>query len=651
MRSYFATALIAAQLLPSQAHGWYGGSGGPAQWGQPHGQGRSCSALTAADVRAAGNNSLFTRWRPYSHFNAPSGWQNDPCGPLYDPVRRVYHLSYQWHPQHINWGNISWGSAISHDLVTWTDLGLALGPTGYGNYNGLGIFSGTAQPVNLQGQQDGTLLAFYTSVAHLPTSYSIPYTPYTETQALALSHDGGKSWEYYGDGPVINATTNEAPMYWNLTGFRDPFFFADTTLDKLLEQSEPHYYAVFGSGIKGVGPRMPLWTAPSSDLTKWTFLGSLFEPAANTTLASALTTGSYGYNFEVSSFYSLKDSSGTEHWFIGMGSEGGNVSFHESSHWALWNEGTLSKRNNQSVEFSPVSGGAADWGLAYAVTSFNDTKTTPSRRIEWTWAPEDITGDDGLFSTVQQGFQGSLTIPREVFVHEADHLSDPQGTLASSKQAVLKKNADGTYFASTLGRRPAPDVVAGLRKGASYKTFKSGYCDNAKVIGQGSSRMEIKVTVTAATGAFGVVFAASPDNREYTTVLWSPSNNTILVDRSHSSLIKEFANVTVTGYFEPYTLASTGKPEAVTFDIFIDGSLVEIYVNDRFTLTTRIYPSMQCSTGWGQYVQPGSTATFSSIEAWVGLTNAWPERPLNSSAQLVFDTAQQTDNYTWWAGN
>lgn len=30
--------------------------------------------LTTEMIEAMGNNSLFTRWRPYSHINAPSGW-------------------------------------------------------------------------------------------------------------------------------------------------------------------------------------------------------------------------------------------------------------------------------------------------------------------------------------------------------------------------------------------------------------------------------------------------------------------------------------------------------------------------------------------------------------------------------------------------
>lgn len=169
-------------------------------------------------------------------------------------------------------------------MITWTDKGswqdsdaLALGPTGFPNYNGLGIFSGTAQPVNLQGQADGTLLLMYTSVKWLPTSWTIDYHPHTESQSLAISTDGGKTFQNYPGNPVINATTETAPMYWNITGFRDPFLEPFPALDTILGVSEPHYYAVFGSGIKGVGPRMPLWTAPASDLTSWTFLVSQVE--------------------------------------------------------------------------------------------------------------------------------------------------------------------------------------------------------------------------------------------------------------------------------------------------------------------------------------------------------------------------------------
>lgn len=225
-------------------------------------------------------------------------------------------------------------------------------------YNHLGIFSGTSQPVNLTGGVDGTLLTFYTSVSRLPTSWSQPYLPGTESQSLAYSTDGGVTWEEYDNNPVLS----DPPTGWNITGWRDPYFHPWPEMDSFLNLTEPHFYAVLGSGIKGVGPRIPLYRAPASDLTNWTFLGALWEPKMNTTLGSLAETGSYGFNFEVSNFFSIGD-----RYFVTMGAEGGDVSFHQRR-WSLWNEGTLSTRANGSVAFNPVAGGAGDWGILYAVS-------------------------------------------------------------------------------------------------------------------------------------------------------------------------------------------------------------------------------------------------------------------------------------------
>lgn len=117
-------------------------------------------------------------------------------------------------------GNISWGHATSKDLVTWTDVtgwqdteALALGPGPVGTYDGLGIFSGTAQPVNLTGGSDGTLTMFYTSASKLPTNWRIPYQTGTESQSIALSHDGGVTWERHEGNPVMM----HSPPGWNIT--------------------------------------------------------------------------------------------------------------------------------------------------------------------------------------------------------------------------------------------------------------------------------------------------------------------------------------------------------------------------------------------------------------------------------------------------
>ncbi|KAF2857053.1 glycoside hydrolase family 32 protein [Piedraia hortae CBS 480.64] len=623
--------------------------------GPPGGPGQECFTLTTDDVRSMGNNSLFTRWRPISHFMAPSGWMNDPSGAMYDPTRQTYHLLYQWHPNHINWGNISWGHAVSKDLITWTDVGgwrddqaLALGPAGFGSYDGLGIFTGTGQPVNVHGETDGTLLVMYTSVSQLPTGWAQKYIPFTETQSLAFSTDGGITWKQYEGNPVINTTTSLPPMNWNLTGFRDPHFQPIPALDKLLGVSEPHYYAVFGSGIKGAGPRLPMWTAPSNDLTKWTFLGALWEPAANTSLGPVLSTGSYGFNFEVSNFFTLADSQGELHYYATFGTEGANMTFHPYGHWSLWNEGKLSRRANGSLAFEPIAGGQSDSGISYALTSFLDTKN--HRRVQWAWVSEDIVADSGLFSTTQQGYQGAFALPRELFVHEMDNVVDEDGSLAESKTVVLQDNG----HVHTLGVKPLSDVVAAIVAKARHVFFGKQHYTSTKILQKaGDAHMRIKATFGASKGAFGLVVAASPDMKEYTTISYEPSNNTVLINRSHSSTIDGFNNGTLVSYFHPYILRKGGQTrrEEIVMDVFVDGSLVEVYINDRFASMGRVYPSQLCSTGFGIYVDSGAEVDVVRSEAWLGTLNVWPERPANSSSRLLYDTPEETHNGDWWQGN
>ncbi|KAF2260980.1 sucrose-6-phosphate hydrolase [Lojkania enalia] len=603
--------------------------------------------LDAPTIESLGNNSLFTRWRPRSHFIAPAGWMNDPCGMMYDPTRDQYHLMYQWHPYHVNWGNISWGHAISQDLISWTDVGgwegnnaEALAPGPVGKYDGLGIFSGTAQPVNLQGEQDGTLLIFYTSVSRLPTNWALPYLNGTESQSFAISNDGGQTWEKYENNPVIS----RPPNGWDIPGWRDPFFEAWPEMDHMLGQSEHHYYMAMGSGLKAVGPRIPFYSAPANNLTNWTFLGALWEPADNTSLGSFLETGSYGFNFEVSNFFSLEDEDGDVHYYVQMGTEGGNVTFHPRPQWGLWNEGLISRRTNGSAQFTPVAGGAVDWGLLYAVTSFNDTKN--NRRVQWGWAPEEMND----FGITQQGFQGAFALPREQFVKITKGLVNVDGNLTTLGNNRLIEHNDGTFTAYTLGVRPLEDVVIGIRNSTMQRNYPGGHINTSSSSFNGSIHMEIMATFRNFSGSAGLSIAASPGGEEYTTIYFDPETHTINVNRSRSSKIADFSNYTVVGYFLPYTFAKAGI-EDITMHVYLDGSLLEIYVNERFALTTRIYPSRTDSTNFGFYVADGASAKIFNVAAWLDLFNIFPERPLNSSSQLVYDTAEQTNNYTWWTGN
>ena len=79
------------------------------------------SAAGQASPAAALYHELY---RPQFHFTPAQNWMNDPNGPIY--YKGQYHLFYQYNPSGTQWGNISWGHAVSKDLVHWTELPVAI---------------------------------------------------------------------------------------------------------------------------------------------------------------------------------------------------------------------------------------------------------------------------------------------------------------------------------------------------------------------------------------------------------------------------------------------------------------------------------------------------------------------------------------------
>lgn len=324
-----------------------------------------------------------------------------------------------------------------------------------------------------------------------------------------------------------------------------------------------------------------------------------------------------------------------------MGTEGGNLTWHPRAQWGLWNEGQVNKRENGSVEFTPLAGGAIDSGLLYAVTSFLDTKN--NRRIQWGWANE----ENNNYALTQQGYQGAMAIPREMYVIKTRNLVNNNTQLSTKGNTRLVEHADGTFTGYTLGARPLPEIVEALHKSQPQVVD----CNNTKTAsGNGTSHMHLKVTLSDFTGSAGVVIAQSPNHEEQTVISYNPSNYTISVDRSRSSSIAQFANYTMLGYYHPYKFAN-GTTEPLHMDIFVDGSLVEVHVNDRFWLTTRIYPARTDSTGFGLWVQEGASVKSADFHVWNIDMNIFPERPADSSSELVWDSAEETNNYVWWTGN
>ena len=64
-------------------------------------------------------------YRPRYHFSPTKNWMNDPNG-LILPERPFTICFFQYNPEGDQWGNISWGHAVSTDLMHWEEWPVAI---------------------------------------------------------------------------------------------------------------------------------------------------------------------------------------------------------------------------------------------------------------------------------------------------------------------------------------------------------------------------------------------------------------------------------------------------------------------------------------------------------------------------------------------
>lgn len=157
-------------------------------------------AAIATPARAQDHQETY---RPQFHFTPASNWMNDPNGLVY--YKGEYHLFFQHNPFGNTWGHMSWGHAVSRDLVHWKQLPLAIPEQG-----DEAVFSGSAvvdvgNTSGLGTEQDPPMVAIYTAAK-----------PGSQAQSLAYSTDRGRTWKRYAGNPVLDIGSGE---------FRDPKVF------------------------------------------------------------------------------------------------------------------------------------------------------------------------------------------------------------------------------------------------------------------------------------------------------------------------------------------------------------------------------------------------------------------------------------------
>lgn len=351
-------------------------------------------------------------------------------------------------------------------------------------------------------------------------------------------------------------------------------------------------------------------------------------------------SGAGGANFEVSNAFSLVERKAdggdghSVHNFAAVGIEGGHGNTSES----VWYQADIVLRKDKSPRYDIIASGISDWGDGYAINGFLDP--VKNRRIFYAWVKE-IIGYGGPAI----GYNGQLSLPREVYVQVHHDVLASHTEFHKSHGPWLFTPLDAHLKVgklSTLGIRPIEEV-AELRHGAKHFHFESTLSSkssrNALKIAD-STNFEFSAILSIPHGTkAGILFRASPDDRELTSLIYDPVTETLTLDRRQSSLIPQFISTPGAKplYEAKHFLVkyAGGKPaEPLELRVFVDESLVEVYANSRTVLSTHIYPALLASTELRFVVDgPGEVAVAGQV--WSGLKNAWPKRPTNTSTHLI----------------
>ena len=148
--------------------------------------------------------------RPLIHFTPPMNWMNDPNGLVY--YDGEYHLFYQHNPYGKDWGHMSWGHAVSADLLRWKHLPIAIMEEPRLGYT---IFSGSAVVDwhDTSGFGRGgrpPMVAVYTA-DHQPNAA-------LEDIHIASSLDRGRTFAKYPHNPVLDAHNpkfGDPKVFWH----------------------------------------------------------------------------------------------------------------------------------------------------------------------------------------------------------------------------------------------------------------------------------------------------------------------------------------------------------------------------------------------------------------------------------------------------
>lgn len=492
------------------------------------------------------------RYRPQYHAIPPGMWMNEPHAAFY--YNGYYHLFYQSNPNGPYWAQIRWSHWVSTDMVHWEYVKEAVVPT-----RGIcpdGVWTGGAV-IGPDGTPWLVITAGTTTTSH-------------SGQNIAFAHCVDPTDPYLTEWVVEDTVAiMQEPGMGEQNQFRDPFIWKDDGV----------YYMMIGSGYDGTSGGALMYT--SEDMRDWEYHGYVFQS----------TAGEAGIHWECIQLLpiSTRDGSMQKYVFFLTPQYADDSRTVECYYWI----GTFDKA---SKRFVPDAGYEAPRLLDYGYGIF--TGQTGFSYLTEEDATAGKTYEQGrtiLFAIAQGKEPGTTHNYYSGWAHNASlpmelYLSDDGTSIAMEPIEELHTLRTQTVYASeTAMTAEEANAAIGQLRGDSFEI-----------------RMKLSLSETAETYSAGLYVRFNPytnslNQTERTGVVFG--SNGVYIDRSQTSLY-------VMGLGNSHVWDNT----AGEFDVvvYMDRSMLEVYVNGTVSFTSRMYPKYEDSD-YLRFFAEGCTLTVSDL--------------------------------------
>ncbi|MDP4300202.1 glycoside hydrolase family 32 protein [Leptothrix discophora] len=210
------------------------------------------------------------------------------------------------------------------------------------------------------------------------------------------------------------------------------------------------------------------------------------------------------------------------------------------------------------------------------------------RTLQWAWMNE----QREQAAIDADGWAGAMTVPRELSI-------DAHGRLNLRPVAEIAR----------LRGEPVARVT-GLRGSGEHVRFSGAVLDiEARFAGRDR-------------GKVGLMLRTSADGRETTRIVYWQDARRLSIERERSSLSPQVRHQDVHAHL------ALAPDEALNLRVLLDGSVLEVYANDRLCLSTRVYPTLPDSLQASAFSDGPATL---DLRAWTMGPILPAERPVLSA--------------------